>query len=363
MNRLSNWMPIVTGALLVALGGVAGLGCANVDCGTGTIERDGTCVPADDNPGNAQCGMGTVLGPTGRCEPEEVVVCDPGTTREEVDPDTGVVTCVGTGGGCAAELACPTPSGGKTSICGRIYDTENGSVIAATSPTGAACDPANPSADGPCSLRVLFFDALDFASNPTPVPLVPGQLTVDDCGRFAAINIPASNLGFTGIAVGDAAGTGDRHKLTGVALTDSDAMPARNVKAFSTRNATDAAWTTSAALAGASFATRGVIAMIFEHNSQPVAGVTARRNGQVVAADDYYFSDATAARTTVDAALTSTGANGTALVINSTSVVNHDGTGAEPGGCQWPSAPAAAIPGVVFVQLKGAQVAGGAPCP
>jgi hypothetical protein len=108
MHHLSKWLPVLSSGVVVALVGFSNVGCDAVDCGTGTIEQNGTCVPADDQPGSAQCGPGTVLGTSGKCEPEVVVVCDPDTTREEVDPETGEITCVGTGTqtGCAADLPC-----------------------------------------------------------------------------------------------------------------------------------------------------------------------------------------------------------------------------------------------------------------
>ncbi|MBK9034404.1 MAG: hypothetical protein IPL61_24580 [Myxococcales bacterium] len=357
MHHLTKWKPILTSAFAVALGGVTGLGCNPVDCGDGTIEKDGTCVPADDQVGQAQCGEGTVLGADGKCEPEMVVVCDPDNTTAETDPVTGVVTCHGTGTqtGCAPELPCPTPSGSNTSICGRIHDTQTGAVVAAVGATGTVCNPNAPTADGPCSLKLTFYDALDFATSSNPTPLVPGLLTVDDCGRYAAINVPPSNLGFTGIGIDDANGVADTHVLTGVALPDGEAVPARGFEAFITRKATDTAW--SAGLAGESFATRGVIAMIFRHGAMPVAGVRVRRNSNPIPADDYYFTDAGPERNSVDIAGTQsvTGANGSALVINAPSPTAHDGVGAEPAGCTWPNSLAASIRGVVFVQVKEAR--------
>ena len=112
------------------------------------------------------------------------------------------------------------------------------------------------------------------------------------------------------------------------------------------------------------FANQGVLAMVFRHAGVPVAGVTVRQNGNVIPNDDYYFSDAGKTRATIDPPRTMTGPNGTALVLHSSSPVPHTGTGSEPAGCRWPTALAATIPGVVFVQLKDAElVGGGGPCP
>lgn len=341
------------------------IGCNALDCGPGTIERDGACVPADVDPDDATCGEGTVLGTDGTCVPEVIVVCDPDTTREEVNPTTGVVTCVGTTGqGCAADLQCPAPTmAGRLTVCGRLLDTQTNEPLAESGATGDEC-PATPTADGPCSISLTFVDALEFAMNPSSLnPHPPRDFFMDDCGRYVAQDIAPSSFGFLGIAIDDAMGTSDRHKLTGVAMPDAEAQPARGFPTYVTRNETDAAWSTGM---GTSFATRGVIAFIFRRGGQPVAGVQVRREGQPITADDYYFSDPTGAtRDTVAPAQAMTGANGTALVVNPASgqPSNYDAVGGLPGGCLWPTALAAAIPGVVFVQVKTAETTGGAECP
>lgn len=368
MYQLSKWMPIVTSTLVVAAVGATGLGCDAVNCGDGTIERDGTCVPANDQVDDAQCGPGTVLGAGGRCEPEEVVVCDPDTTDEVVDPETGVVTCVGRGeiNGCTGPIACPAPSANRITICGQLYDSQTDQPIAAPGATGAAC-PGTPTADGPCSLRIQFFDALEFAMNPaTATPRLPaGGLTVDDCGRYRAVDLPQAGFGFMGVAVDDAVGATDRYRQTGVALANEAALPARGFRAYATRITTDMAWSTTAGLTGATFATRGVLAAIFTYGGAPVSGVTLTRGGGTATADDYYFSDSNAQRTTVDAARNVTGNNGTALVVDTVNagVTDHSGMGAEPASCQWPSSLAAAIPNVVFMQVKAAEMSVGVACP
>src|SRR3954463_4119434 len=94
--------------LAIAISTVAG--CKTTDCGEGTTARDGTCVPATEAFDNAKCGSGTELHGD-QCEPVlPPTVCDPATTREEVE--NGVITCVGTGAtqGCAARIACPAPT-------------------------------------------------------------------------------------------------------------------------------------------------------------------------------------------------------------------------------------------------------------
>jgi hypothetical protein len=365
-------------SLLAGLAAMAGLGnvsCSKVDCGDGTVERDGTCFPVDENPDTANCAPGTVLGAMG-CEVETPTQCDPDTTAEQFDEETGITTCVGTSGGCGTELPCAAPDAGKTSLCGRIWDTETDTPIApATGATGTRCDPAAPAATGPCSLQVKFYDALDFASNPgaaTPL-VVPGGAFWDDCGRYKGINIPGTTFGFVGMGVDDAdAGSADLYRNTGVATDEDVARPGTGFRAYATRVTTDQKWTTSAALSGQTFAQRGVLAVVFRYHDAPVAGVSLRRAGaDITDAQDFYFTDTGIARTTIAdpignvSAVDETGTNGTALGINpgAETPVNHDGTGGLPGGCQWPVNLAASIPNVVFVQIKNAEQPGGAACP
>jgi hypothetical protein len=98
------------------------------------------------------------------------------------------------------------------------------------------------------------------------------------------------------------------------------------------------------------------------HGTTPVAGVTVTSNGSVRASDDFYFTD-TVATTRLDTTPTGpTGANGAALLLNS-SLVEHSGQGAEPNGCVWPSDLAASIPGVLFFNPRIAEMSNGDACP
>src|SRR5438309_11143657 len=87
--------------------------CKPVDCGDGTIERNGSCVAANETVSDAKCGPFTEL-QGNVCVPMfPPTMCDPSTTAPDVD-NMGVTTCIGTGtgGGCSAKLACPTPTDG-----------------------------------------------------------------------------------------------------------------------------------------------------------------------------------------------------------------------------------------------------------
>ena len=313
-------------ALVTAAAGLSNLSCSAVECGSGTIERDGLCFPADDITTPAGCGgigpFATVLGLDGKCEAETPTICDEDTTREEIDMDTGVTTCIGTAGGCGSEIDCTAPSANRATVCGRIWDTGTDTLIAQ-----AAQNPempcGTPTTDGPCSLRVRFFDAVDFAANPMgAMPLSPeGGVYQDGCGRFRGHNMQRATLGFIGIGVDDAPGITPAvpHVTTGVALANEAANPARGFRAYSTTVQTDTDWHTSSMIGGQTFAQRGVLAIVYHYKGVPQAGVTARRNGNPIPTEDFYFSDTGVARTTVAAAQTSTGANGTALVIGTPS--------------------------------------------
>lgn len=361
---MTRWTMASRGLAAAFAGALAAgsAGCDQIVCGEGTLEQDGECRPAQDQPGNAQCGEGTVLGPDGKCEVEVEVTCDLETTRP-VENAEGDIECVGIGGGvppCTEDITCGPPrDSNHITICGRLYDSQTDLPISdAREPE--ECDPAAPAATGVCSLELTFVDALLFAMNPSATPpTLPEAFYFDSCGRYRGVDLPKSSFGFTGIAIDDAGAT-DAHKLTGVALDDDTASPAVGFRGYVTRNATDTAWTTSAALGGTSFATRGVLAAIFTYHDAPVTGVRVRRESQLIPADDYYFSDTGVSRNTVDAARTMTGANGTALVINSPAPAFHDGVGAEPPNCRWPNSLAASISGVVFMQVKEAEGTGGA---
>lgn len=264
---------------------------------------------------------------------------------------------------CATPLPCPLPGVNRLTLCGAIYDLETDAPIANPGP-GAPC---SAGAGGPCALHVGFFDALEFAMGPsTAVPKEPaGGLVVDTCGRFRGADLPEASFGFMGVATDDATGQPDDHKLTGVALANGDALPARGFHVYATRKETDDAWTTTSAIGGQSFSARGVLALIFLHDD-PVAGVQIRKGANPITNNDYYFTDATpTTRSTVDTAAgrSTTGPNGTGLVTGFPSPDNYTGAGSEPPNCQWPQNLAGAIPGVVFVQHKDAVTPGGVKCP
>lgn len=257
---------------------------------------------------------------------------------------------------CAAAFptgGCPDSTPGNFTICGRIADAQTDVFFEAAGATGAAC-PGTPTAAGPCSVAIRFYDALDFAGNPSgAVPIVPGSLVVDDCGRFRATEVDSGALNFLAVVTDDAIGTTDRHRRSSAHVAASTST----LRTYVVRNETDIAWSTSAGLSGPTFADRGVVAMNFRHQGTGRAGVTIMRNGSTQLADDHYFSDAGPTRTTVDPGLLVTGTNGTGLLLNSP-LQNHGGQGGEPGGCEWQSGVAVATSGVVLWFTNDAVVTG-----
>src|SRR5688572_13600242 len=98
-------------AAMIAAMSPALVSCQQLECGEGTMERDGECVTGVGvEPGD--CGAGTHYDPAegGSCVPDfPPTECGPNTAPEP-DPVTGVIRCVGIGGGtCADPLACAPP--------------------------------------------------------------------------------------------------------------------------------------------------------------------------------------------------------------------------------------------------------------
>src|SRR5688500_4259344 len=182
--------------LLGLLGLLVGSACKQVECAEGTIERDGQCEPANSQSDDAKCGpFAELVGD--QCVPQfPPAECEPWTTAPVVDPETGVTTGIGTGGGgCSAAFSCPAgTSGTRQTICGQIYDFETNAgtptKVQGPSPSGTRCDPMAPTADGPCSLGLVAYDAIAFGTNPSAAqPLTVGSVYIDDCGRYRLTDI------------------------------------------------------------------------------------------------------------------------------------------------------------------------------
>lgn len=358
--------------LAAALAAVAQAGCNSVNCGAGTIERGGACVPADVTTGTAACGPNTTLEGT-QCVPTLApTTCGSGTTPV-VDPTTGITTCVSTsGGGCSAPLACAAPTGSNASttqtICGQIYNFEDNTVFAEANAVGSACTTATTT--GPCSLGIQAYDALAFATDPqTATPLAIGGEYIDDCGRFRLDNVAQPAAGHPLIALGldddnpANAGPPGTTNAVGIAVPAAPGMALGGVEDWIVPASTTTSWESSG---GPSIST-GMFAMVFRANclgagcdGDPLAvqaGVEMLDNGTAIAAGHaFYFAAGDSGRTTIAAAATTTGANGTGLVNNaalSDGLTAFTGSGAlvDPTDCAWQATPGASLPGIVFIQL------------
>lgn len=268
--------------------------------------------------------------------------------------------------GCGA---CPVPDPGKVSVCGWLRDAETDDLLGTISPSWQDCAAMNPRpTSGPCAVEVAFYDALMFAGNPTgSQPLQPSRLTVNTCGRFIAENLPSPALGFMAIAVDDHPELAqEAYVLSAQAFPSMANLRLDSLQVYVVRRTTDVAWTTTAGspFGSSTFNARGAYLPIFRHRGAPVAGVVVTENGQSQPGDDYYFSDLDPfERTTINPGQASTGANGSALVVDS-ALVNHSGQGGipAPDGCVWPNDLADAIPGVYFVHHRDSEDTNGDVC-
>lgn len=265
---------------------------------------------------------------------------------------------------CAAPLSCPSSEPGEACIAGRFFDVETAAPICSPQAGTAACTAIE--LGGPCALEVRVYDALQFITNPVSAPPIPATETlIDGCGRFriSGFDVPATGAA---LSIDDASGAPDLHVMAADVHPVSSGAELEQTRMHAVRRTTNQAWTSTAGFpfGGNTFAEVGTYAAIFLHNGTPKAGVQVLSDGALVPSEDYYFSDPTPTRrSSVDAALTSTGINGSALFTTSMiSVVG--GAGGEPVGCVWPGVQGGSTPGVVVVHEFSAEIDGqpGVPC-
>lgn len=343
----------------------ASSGCKSIDCGPGTIERNGTCAPADVTTGTASCGAGTMLDGD-RCIPVyPPTTCDPATTVEQPDPtDPSITICVGTGGSsCSGVFACPSPAAGKQTICGQIYDAKTNMPFQGAA-TGAKCTTATTT--GPCALSVTPYDAFAFAMNPTgATPLANGGVYIDDCGRYRITDVAQPGSPFVGLGFDDvnAANMGPNGvtNTVGVATAAAPDTATQDLEGFVVDKATTDGWTSS----GGPPVSGGVYAAIFRTHKCPATGpctdktnqpgVTITKSGSTLPNNDYYFTASETNRTTIDGAATVTGMNGTGLLTGAqvSDGLVYSGTGGitDTTNCKWENKAAASLANIVFFQV------------
>jgi len=368
MHALSRIL--VAGALCVVAA------CSGGDTVSASVDasvRDAAVDAAVRNRGNDAAGLDAALLDAG---------LDAGLLDSGADPallDAGVDAAAGDAGvdaatddagvdaavpgDCSIPLTCPSAAADKVTVCGRLRDVETDAEIRAASPNFASCGSGAEATDGPCTLQIKFYDALDFAGNPTGAAALPVQaFDMDDCGRYVAQNIDHPTLGFVGVVVDDAAAAPNDHRLTAMAFAASSAQVLDNQRTYVIRTSTDVKWSTDVGLGANTFVDRGVLMSIFFHGTTPTVGVTVTSNGSARPTDDYYFTDTDAKLRQTVTATGPTQANGAALLLGS-SLVQHSGQGAEPSACVWPSDLGAAVPGVLWLLTRVAERSTGGVCP
>ncbi|HUS33268.1 MAG TPA: hypothetical protein VMZ53_32420 [Kofleriaceae bacterium] len=351
-------------------------GCAQTECATGTIERDGTCQPATAMSDPSQCGPGTEL-QGDQCVPVVAEThCDPATTIEQVNED-GTITCVGngTGGDCSTPIACPTPSGSATklTICGQIFDFENNSKFADS--TGAGnCDASMPAASGPCALQIIAYDAIAFGTNPaTAAPLAVDSVTIDKCGRYRVAGIETNGTGpFIGLGIDDAGqplGPAGVTVTVGIAAPKAEGPVIQGFEGWIVKASTTALWAAN----GGPPLSGGIYAPVYRKHKKGVGDPFENQNGVTVVkasdfnpvgAQDHYFPPTDPNRQNTDTAATATGVNGTALFTGAKlSDGLYSGLGGLGAGCTWDTHAGASLPGIVFIQIfRKHDAAIGGPC-
>lgn len=348
--------------LLSLLASLAATGCKPIECGDGTIDRNGVCEPGDGNPIDpAKCGEGTML-VGDRCEPIfPPTECDPDSTMSVFDEATGVTTCKGTGTGT---IPCPNPTGTtKETICGQLYDFETNEKLQAADPTGAECDPNAPTADGPCALTIVVYDAQAFANDPTGAAEVSvGRLRINDRGEFSLADVETSMINpFVGLGVDDAdkakRGPAGYANTAAIAFSKAPNKTVQGVELWLVKPSTTAAWAMNN---GPNVLTTGIYAAVFRAHAEGIgdqyanqAGATITTGVTQITPNDFYFAAAETNRTNIDMAATSTGANGTVLVDNTGVLTTPwSGMGGITGtaNCKWDQHIAATLQGIVFIQ-------------
>jgi hypothetical protein len=262
------------------------------------------------------------------------------------------------GTGCDAPLACPAPTdANRQTICGQLFDLEDGSMFQAVGATGTQC--TTPTGAGPCSLDIRAYDALEFGTNPqAAVPLVSDPVYMDDCGRYRLSDIEIPSGPFIELAIDDAemaqqGPLGTTNTIAVVAPKQGGTATA-NFDGWVASDATTDLWESS----GGPPVSGGLFVPIFREsvattNRDLQDNVSILKGGNPIPAQDHYFVATEAARHTIDPGASVTGINGTVLVTGALVVdgVVYSGVGGGlSSNCVWATHAGASLPFIVSVQ-------------
>lgn len=173
------------------------ISCHTIECGEGTVERNGTCVAInfpDATGGPHLCAPGSHWNTElAQCFVDPSAVCGRGTEVVWNDDHTEF-SCVSTG---EPELPeCP-PSTGPICINGRLrylIDPQDSTKFLTTE----LRDP-----DLLSQLEIVFYDPLEYAAIGSEAQVL-GTATIDpDTGAYIATNISVPSQGYVGLVVRD----------------------------------------------------------------------------------------------------------------------------------------------------------------
>lgn len=242
------------------------------------------------------------------------------------------------GGMCAMDGPCPTPPLGQITLCGRVLD------LADTSPLGGAAGQAGE------SVRVRVFDPIALTAGQSPLL----EVQADSCGWYVATGA-AGFLTLVVLLTDDDDEIGGDFQRVGSLISVSPGQVVR-ANAFALRTVTDNAWSASAGISG-TFAGNGSVIPIYVDLNQPaqapfqgapVAGVVMTEAGGDPGNDDFYFTDTQPlVRSTIPSSATSTGANGTAILDDSSLPTPIGGT---KSGCTFDDVNTITVNNMVLVQ-------------
>lgn len=337
---------------------------AHRECASGLCRIE--YLPGNDLPSSTTCGpmpqQGEACLDEYLCEPGLVcfadVGCQPrrGTGREcfadEECESNHCTTDYRTAGECSSEdvacdgvqpdlsdcdqpLPCAPPEfSGLGSVCGQLVDFATGAPIREANARGAACDAASPSDSGPCSLGIELFILQDLVQQPaTAEPIPPEELTIDTCGRFAAIGVPdAPDLPFHLVLVVDDVGPGDRFVRSATSYDDATTRFGLTRPIFLLAHETDAQWAVAAGQSDGAVTDTGALVLRYLRDDVPVRGAEVFDTP----GEAFYFDDpAATTAVSLSRTATATGANGAALIVGASSA-RYCTTCGLLDGCWWP---------------------------